>query len=49
MDTNKIQMEKKNTQNQPNQYQPINELSRFGHSVTLRKKIVFSNYLYNFS
>ena len=49
MDTNKIQIEKKNTQNQPNQYQPINELSRFGHSVTLRKKKFFSNYLYNFS
>ena len=41
MDTNKIQIEKKNNQNQPNQFQPINELSRFGHSVTLRKKKFF--------
>jgi hypothetical protein len=49
MDTNKMQIEKKNTQNQPNQFQPINELSRFGHSVTLRKKNYFSNNLYNFS
>ena len=29
--------DKNNSQNRPNQ-QPVNELSRFGHSVTLCKK-----------
>ena len=47
MDTNKIQIEKKSNQNQPNQFQQINELSRFGHSVTLRKKNYFSKFLFS--
>ena len=47
MDTNKIQIEKKNNQNQPNQFQQINELSRFGHSVTLCKKNYFSKFLFS--
>ena len=38
MDKNTFQFDKKNMPNQQNQFQPINELSRFGHSVTLRKK-----------
>ena len=38
MDKNTFQFDKKNMPNQLNQLQPINELSRFGHSVTLRKK-----------
>ena len=27
--------------NNPNKFQPTNDLSRFGHSVTLRKKIFY--------
>ena len=38
MDKNNSQQEKKPNPNPQIQYQPINELSRFGHSVTLRKK-----------
>ena len=38
MDKSTFQTDKKSSQNPPNQHQPINELSRFGHSVTLRKK-----------
>jgi hypothetical protein len=41
MEKNTFLHDKKNMQNQPNQFQPINELSRFGHSVTLRKKKFF--------
>ena len=38
MEKNTFQFDKKNMPIQQNQLQPINELSRFGHSVTLRKK-----------
>ena len=41
MEKNTFQFDKKNMPNQPNQFQPINELSRFGHSVTLRKNKIF--------
>ena len=42
--TNKI-----NTPNLQNQFQPTNELSRFGHSVTLRKlKIIIIYFILKF-
>ena len=43
MDKSTYQTDKKNMSNQQNQFQPINELSRFGHSVTLRKIKFLSN------
>lgn len=38
MDRNSSQVNKNNSQNPNNQLQPTNDLSRFGHSVTLCKK-----------
>ena len=38
MDINNIKLDKNNMQNLPNQLQLINDLSRFGHSVTLCKE-----------
>ena len=37
MDKNSSKVDKNNMQNPSNQLQPINDLSRFGHSVTLCK------------
>ena len=34
---------KSNSQNNSNQLQPINDLSRFGHSVTLCKENILNN------
>ncbi len=39
MDKNSSKVDKNNMQN-PSQLQPINDLSRFGHSVTLCKEII---------
>ena len=38
MDKNTNQANKNNIQSPPNQMKPINDLSRFGHSVTLCKE-----------
>ena len=38
MEKNNAKLDKNNLQNPPNQLQPINDLSRFGHSVTLCKE-----------
>ena len=38
MDKKNIKLDKNNMQNLQKQLQPINDLSRFGHSVTLCKE-----------
>ena len=43
------QVDKNNALNQNNQLQPTNDLSRFGHSVTLCKKIILKKIIYYFS
>ncbi len=40
MENNLKKVESKPNQAPSNQLQPINDLSRFGHSVTLRKEIL---------
>jgi hypothetical protein len=40
MDRNASQVDKNNAPNPSNQLQPTNDLSRFGHSVTLCKKFI---------
>jgi len=47
MDKNNTKGDKNNCQNPSNQLQPINDLSRFGHSVTLCKEKYYKiiNYL----
>jgi len=48
MDKNNSKNEK-NMPNTPNQMQPINDLSRFGHSVTLCKEEIINNINYLYS
>lgn len=43
------QVDKNNSINQNNQLQPTNDLSRFGHSVTLCKKILLKKIIYYYS
>ena len=43
------QVDKNNIINQNNQLQPTNDLSRFGHSVTLCKKILLKKNIYYYS
>ena len=49
MDKNNTKGDKNNCQNPSNQLQPINDLSRFGHSVTLCKKILLKKIIYYYS